>query len=673
MFNSQKSGALLFLGTLFYLFTMQKTFAQPLLPEGAMVLKGDASIVSGGKSMMVSSGRSKNIISWNSFNVGEDHNVFFDSNHYLNLVRGTSPSIIAGTISQSENGGSFTLINPNGITLTASGNLNANHATLSTAKVTEALIDNFMESGNVIIEGPGMGKIKVNGTVHVNSLTLNGSQVIIRDLGRIKNRHYRDDMPGNNRDEQFLKITSSTHRIDVGGDASVNLEEFYGFYAKDGYVSHLGATPVSTREEFLKIVKNPDGDYFLTDDIDLGTLDEPLLDNTAFKGTLDGAFNSIGYAIALSEVSYENVGLFSEIDEARILNLKIDKSSISIKKPNSNLNLGGLGGRIRNSVLHNLEVTDFDVAIDEPKTYSFNIGGIGGSMDGNRISNITASLSSDTIDHLSRSRAYNAGSISGIIRANLQEGVISSRNGLREDNALKLYGTSSDGSHLAATPLDNEGFLSVNADEYLSDDGYFTLKGFYAPYFIDEDISITYDTNSPQTYNYTNFVDNTYFHNDDFVKITYDYEGDIRDPLLYTHTYESRDDGVRFYFQKGDRSGFTLEHLDTVKDPRIIEEADPSSSFSSSGSHNTHTPPYSESEYDKDQPYKNSVYDLVLYQSTLSFYNRLKSARTQVSRGLMTALLQRNTDEVKEKTGEHSVLAQNQEEKKDKPKHSVES
>lgn len=64
------------------------------------------------KTMGISSSSSHNVMNWKSFSIANGEKVQFDTNNYLNLVRGVSKSEIDGTLS---GGGTIYLINPNGI------------------------------------------------------------------------------------------------------------------------------------------------------------------------------------------------------------------------------------------------------------------------------------------------------------------------------------------------------------------------------------------------------------------------------------------------------------------------------------------------------------------------------------------------------------------------------
>ena len=90
--------------------------ASSVLPTGGKVLHGNAQIFeSNNGSMFISSMNDKNVISWMTFNVGKEHSISFDNKAYLNLVRGSSASVIEGSI-YSNKGGRFYLVNPNAVT-----------------------------------------------------------------------------------------------------------------------------------------------------------------------------------------------------------------------------------------------------------------------------------------------------------------------------------------------------------------------------------------------------------------------------------------------------------------------------------------------------------------------------------------------------------------------------
>ncbi len=533
-------------------------FASNVLPSGGQVLFGKASITPVGNNMVIFSESGKNVITWDSFSVGTENAVMFDDKKYLNIVKGSSPSIIEGKITATRPSGSFFLVNPNGITLSRTGYISAENVVLSTSKVTESAINGFIDTGSFVTSGKGMGKVKLIGKVSANNLTVDGSQVIIRDISDIT-RSLNDDSstPLTNEEQERLIINSSTNRIDIGGKLGVDLEKSYGFTASKGIVSHLGQTAVSTKDEFLDIKNNPDGSYFITNDISLGDIAAPVIKNGAFKGSIDGAFNSISYNLK-DDTSAQYLGLFSVIDNAEISNLKIASSSISSKRPAATAYMGGLAGKISSSSLSNLEVHDLSLDFDYLGNEKINVGGLAGIIDAGSsvtaLENTGAGFAEKTAALLKKYDNFNYGAIGGVLNSTL-----------KTQGTIFSYGEAAPSdtditSGLFGKNLTSQSFKQANFDKsvYVDFETGKSHKDFYAPFFIDGDLSFEYNRN--KSYTYTDFTDNPYFKSSDYVDIAYSYEGEIKEPGSYFHDYSSKADGTVFYFVKDGALSGTARH-----------------------------------------------------------------------------------------------------------------
>ncbi len=539
------------------LISISPAFASNVLPAGGQALLGKATITPVGNNMVIFSESGKNVISWDSFSVGTDNSVMFDDKKYLNIVRGSSPSIIEGKITSTRPSGSFFLVNPNGITIARTGYISAENVVLSTSKITENEVNSFVDTGNFIPSGKGMGKVKLIGKISANNLTIDGSQVIIRDISDVT-FSLNDDRsyPLTNKDQERFIIKSSTGRIDIGGNIGTDLKKDYGFTSDKGIVSHLGQTAVSTRDEFLNIAGNPDGSYFITNDINLGDISSPVVKNSAFKGTIDGAFNSISYNLR-DEDSSQYLGLFSVIDNASISNLKIDNSTISSKRPAASAYVGGLAGRISAASLANIEVNNLSLDFDSLGSEKISAGGIAGIIDaGSSVStleNIGAGFSGSTGKLLAKYSNFDYGALAGTLNATIKtQGAIFSvaPSGSDKASAPDLFGLNHTSQSFDGGSFDEKQYVSFENGK--------SHKGFYAPFFIDEDLSFEYDKD--KSYTYTDFTDNHYFTSSDYVDIAYSYEGDIANPGSYFHDYTSKPEGTLFYFVKDGRLEGSARH-----------------------------------------------------------------------------------------------------------------
>ena len=111
-------------------------YAQNILPTGGNILHGDAmiSVSNNQQNMAIISSSNNNVITWDDFSVGVNNKVVFDNNNYLNIVKGSKESVIAGSVISGSTG-SFYLVNPNGINVTNTGRIEARNIGLSTSKI----------------------------------------------------------------------------------------------------------------------------------------------------------------------------------------------------------------------------------------------------------------------------------------------------------------------------------------------------------------------------------------------------------------------------------------------------------------------------------------------------------------------------------------------------------
>lgn len=312
------------------------------LPTGEKIIHGEVSISRGPNSMFISSNTDRNVISWNDFSVAKGNSVVFSGTDatFLNIVKSSNISVIDGNVSSIGNNNIY-LINPNGINIGISGSFKANNAILSTSKLSQENVDNFIDTGDFEFTKKGMGKVKLIGTLHAENTVIDGSQVIIRDISKIELSTGVLDSVKPLKDT--VSIHSSIKRIDIGSSKKVDLEKELGF----------------TKEEFLNIASDPSGSYFITNDIDLGSLNSAVTGTNDFTGKIEGAFNSITYSLEGKGTNLEqNIGLFSTLNGSTIENLKIKNPSISVSSPEDSTYIGALAGVIKASTIKNVEEMD---------------------------------------------------------------------------------------------------------------------------------------------------------------------------------------------------------------------------------------------------------------------------------------------------------------------------
>ena len=128
------------------------------LPTGAVVQAGTVSHSTTGSTMNIVQTTNRAVVNYNSFNIGSAATVNHTGGVMLARVTGAGASQIQGTLNTS----GMVLINPNGIAIGSSANINAGSFTASTLNVTD---DNFMD-GNMVFERNGATGSVINaGTI----------------------------------------------------------------------------------------------------------------------------------------------------------------------------------------------------------------------------------------------------------------------------------------------------------------------------------------------------------------------------------------------------------------------------------------------------------------------------------------------------------------------------
>lgn len=545
------------LSSLIFATLIFKAHSQVLLPSGALNLHGNANTNTIGNQMFITSNTKNNVISWSDFSVGASNNVIFDANRYLNIVRGPNASVIMGNIFCSS-GGEFYLFNPNGITLAKGSNIEASKVHLSTAKLTDESVNRFLNGDDIALSYKGMGKISFVGKITTNNLKMDGSQIIIGDIGNIYKFSADDGKQEalTNKNGTNIELASSVKRIDIGGSNDTDLKGDYKL-SDPSIVSQIGKTLISTDSDFKAIANNLNGDYFISNDIDIGTLNDSIGKNNAFKGTIDGCFNTVTYKIAKDGISTENTGLFSSLEGAKVSNLKISDANISISTDLDRGNIGALAGTVASSELTNIETDRLSVEISSNDSFKGNIGAVAGVIVNKGISskleNIAGGFDVQTQSKYQNNNDTNIGAIAGKLEDNSSiTGAIVVKDNFNNSSikafAKKLKGVKYDENAY----LKDENYIVYN-DEYQN-------KNFYTPFFVDSDYIFEYDDKVKTEYDYSDLTDNRYFRQDDYIDVKKHYTDNVCTPGTYSHTLSSKVNGTKFYFVKDNKSSGSVDH-----------------------------------------------------------------------------------------------------------------
>jgi len=128
--------------------------AQQALPQGGTVASGSVSIGPvTGNGLTITQNSARAIVNWQSFSVGQPNTVTFvqpsASSAILNRVTGDTPSTIAGQITAN---GQVFLVNPNGISITSSGKVQAAGGFVAS---TLDIRDDDFNAGHLSFSGTG--------------------------------------------------------------------------------------------------------------------------------------------------------------------------------------------------------------------------------------------------------------------------------------------------------------------------------------------------------------------------------------------------------------------------------------------------------------------------------------------------------------------------------------
>ena len=129
--------------------------------------------------------------------------------------------------------------------------------------------------------------------------------------------------------------------------------------------------------------------YKLGNDIDLDSHLFTTIDT--FKGTLDGdgytIYNALFNGLEKEDIIY--YGLFSTIDGGTVKNLNINKENIVLLDTEKKYSIGTLSGKVINSNIYNVTISESNIDITKGKNNSNIVGGLIGEVStGNNIHNI---------------------------------------------------------------------------------------------------------------------------------------------------------------------------------------------------------------------------------------------------------------------------------------------
>lgn len=365
--------------------------ANNTLPSGFQAVVGEAGMIQSGNIMDITQSVQNAVNKWTSFDVGGSATVNFtgpQNFNSLNYVNGGNLSQIYGTINA--NGGNIFLVNPAGVQIGNSAQINVGSLYVSNKKFEdESVLQAINKDGTIndIIntindKGTfGNGELMSLGNINATNVTFEGNGRIVIDADRIRNAE------GTAVNNNFRVHTTAADNVVIGYKA---YDGTYKYKDKDKTFNNVYVNNTATAtsvdgymwiedvEQLQAMNTNLSGNYALRNSIDAteSSTFTAVGDTTkAFSGKLDGLDNNI---FSLTVNGQDNVGLFGMTDDAQIRNVTLIGGSIE-----GTNNVGALVGKaINNTVIENVRSTADVTGIRT------NTGGIVGSADSSKLTGL---------------------------------------------------------------------------------------------------------------------------------------------------------------------------------------------------------------------------------------------------------------------------------------------
>lgn len=434
--------------------------ANNTLPMGEDSLTQNHTFDRGNLEMTITQNGSNGIIKWDSFNVGGSATVNFKGPqkgyNTLNYVNGANMSQIYGTINANNNGNIF-IVNPAGVQIGNSAQINVGSLHVSNAKVTDEYLKtvNKDTTVNKFLQNAQMTNAALMslGNINANKVTFEGDGRIVIDSERITNDANNATFRVNTNDAGNVVIGYDAYNEVIYNEDGTIKKDKGTYDGKDknftGNVFVNGTNPseavkgymwVEDVEQLQAIDTNLEGNYALRNSID-ATLTATAgnsftsigSDNNAFKGKFDGIDYNI-FGLTIDNNNKSNTGLFGETNGATINNVTLVGGKITggnntgalvghainstitnvvnSAEVNGDINVGGLIGASTNSIVENAVNTGsvHSDGGDDKKVSS--VGGLIGSMTGDSQKNSQLTGNSYNLGNVS-GNGYNVGGLVG--------------------------------------------------------------------------------------------------------------------------------------------------------------------------------------------------------------------------------------------------------------------
>ncbi|EAK9994739.1 filamentous hemagglutinin N-terminal domain-containing protein [Campylobacter lari] len=396
------------------------------LPSGGKFTHGTSGTINiNGNNMDIMGNGTNSVIQWGGgFSIGKGEKVNFggQDKNYLNIAHGTSKSTIEGLLNAG--GNNVFLINPNGVIITKTGNINTNRFVASTSSMDSESMQEFadmktLEQGAAFspVFKPNGGNVVNMGTINAKNITLQGNKVMLSADTSWDEEH--NGIKFGKVNAENINLQGNEVYVNVAG---VNADKIQSINvdAKTKGSMYLNASGYyynpSSFKVFNKISKK-NGNFKVDEYVGIGSVQDwwyfakgwnenkegfrdtaseyRLTANIDFKKQnyanywfdLNGDGKKDANEFTSMIVGYDNKNYFNKIFDGQgftLKNINIDTTSLENK-----LEYLGIFGVLRAATLKNLNVDYNQGSIIGSNDGIIYAGGIAGMiMDGSDVSNI---------------------------------------------------------------------------------------------------------------------------------------------------------------------------------------------------------------------------------------------------------------------------------------------
>ena len=402
--------------------------ATQAMPTGGTPTAG-VGIETNGNIMDITSTVGNNLITWQNFSVAANEQVKFDTNTYLNYVKGSNPSEIMGKIT---GGGDIYLVNPNGIVVGDGAQIDVGNLHLSTAKLGEENLGSFAAAQMAFTSAVNFSGDVVNkGTLNAGVITVQGENITFKNVADVtaatvnlqsKNPAHLGQALGEEatavNDTQYVGMALSSPAWTFKDNSGENVLEPINYalvrnaYELQNMKNNLSGNFMLAKDIVLAVPSGGDSNF-----TPIGSSSAPFL----------GKFDGLGYTISnlvIYKPMENNVGLWGQIGrpggdcDIVIENVGLVNGSIT-----GNGSVGSIAGFAH---VNNGKATIRNVYNKGTVTGNSGIGGLVGTYGSNVIiissyntgdvtgtGNYVGGIAGNNMGGNSISYCYNSGNITG--------------------------------------------------------------------------------------------------------------------------------------------------------------------------------------------------------------------------------------------------------------------